>query len=470
MEIDINNIDPISFEESVGQILAKLCKAEGVPFGRADYVRSNHNKGSLVADFLLKKGCKALNCPEETLVEVKMRLTNNSFNHLKQLSDYSNTQLLVITLDFNYISLFTNNLKGRGIKIISFNELLKIADEIKEPENNRKEVQSRDFVSKLTISNNLIIEQAHEQFKRGNITLFLGAGVSASAGLPSWDKLLKNILSSSDQNPLSEDDYPAICVASFSSPIVTARHLFTPFLYLDDKNKNNVEKLIDRLKSALYPDNANKKSLLISTIVEMCKQDSTSGRRSVSSIITLNYDDLVETEMDNQNVEYELLFEEGIIHNEALPVIHVHGVLRQSEPTTGLPVLSEEEYHDLYKRSFHWSNIEMLHAFYRSTCIFIGLSMSDPNLRRLLEFVASESNGIYPHYAILPKGKLSDYNWDSPNPTKYYESSQEKEEEFLYRRIKIFKKLGVNVIWYESCKFEQIPKILKKIAGIKKND
>ena len=112
----------------------------------------------------------------------------------------------------------------------------------------------------------------------------------------------------------------------------------------------------------------------------------------------------------------------------------------------------------------------MLHAFYRSTCIFIGLSMSDPNLRRLLEFVASESNGIYPHYAILPKGKLSDYNWDSPNPTKYYESSQEKEEEFLYRRIKIFKKLGVNVIWYDSGKFEQIPKILKKIAGIRNND
>lgn len=340
MEIDINNIDPISFEDSVGQILAKLCKAEGVPFERPVHGSSKRNKGSLIADFLLEKGCTALNCPDGTLVEVKMRLTNNSFNHLKQLSDYSNSQLLVVTLDFNYISLFTNNLKGRDIRIISFNELLKIADKIEEPENDRKNIQSKDSVSKHTISNDLIIEQAHEQFKRGNITLFLGAGVSASAGLPSWDKLLKNILSSSDQNPLSEDDYPAICVASFSSPIVTARHLFTPFLYLDDKNKNSVEKLIDRLKRALYPEIADKKSLLISTIVEMCKQDSTSGRRAVSSIITLNYDDLIETEMDNQNVKYELLFEEGIIHNEALPVIHVHGVLRQSEPTTGLPVLS----------------------------------------------------------------------------------------------------------------------------------
>lgn len=227
--------------------------------------------------------------------------------------------------------------------------------------------------------------------------------------------------------------------------------------------------LIERLKSALYPDASNKESDLISTIVEMCKRVCNSGKRAVSSIITLNYDDLIETEMDKQNVDYELLFEEGIIHNEAIPVIHVHGVLRQSEPTTGLPVLSEEEYHDLYKRSFHWSNIEMLHAFYRSTCIFIGLSMSDPNLRRLLEFVASESNGIYPHYAILPKGKLSDYNWESPTPTKYYESNQAKEDEFLYRRTKIFKKLGVNVIWYDSGRYEQIPDILKRIAGIKQN-
>lgn len=464
MEFDFNNIDPISFEERVGQILTKICEVEGVQIEREKKIRIHSVKNFFRADFVLPQGCEALKCLPNTVVEIKLRLTNNSFNSLRHLIDSINTQLLVVTLDALYLNLFTDNLKGRDVRIISFSELIKVYESIKTSDDKKNNSNGSIIVPSSSSYN--IIDQAKEQFHRGNVTLFLGAGVSASAGLPSWDNLLKNILSSSDQSPLDEDDYPAICVASFSSPIITARHLFTPFLNIEDK-PNNITELIEQLKKALYPDSAKKESPLISTIVEMCKQKCISGKPSVSRIITLNYDDLIETEMDKEAVKYELIYEEGIINDEALPIIHVHGVLRQLKPNTGLPVLSEEEYHDIYKRSFHWSNIEMLHAFYRSTCIFIGLSMSDPNLRRLLEFVASESNGIYPHYAILPKGKLPDYNWDSPSPTKYYQSSPAKEEEFLYRRIKIFKKLGINVIWYESGKYEQIPVILKKIAGIK---
>ena len=69
-------------------------------------------------------------------------------------------------------------------------------------------------------------------------------------------------------------------------------------------------------------------------------------------------------------------------HN-TLPIYHVHGIIPEKGPTD-IVVFSEEEYHNRYANSYHWSNVEQLHALSRMHCFFIGLSMSDPNLRRFL--------------------------------------------------------------------------------------
>lgn len=43
----------------------------------------------------------------------------------------------------------------------------------------------------MSITKEKFIDYYVEQARRGNVSLFLGAGVSASAGLPSWATLLE---------------------------------------------------------------------------------------------------------------------------------------------------------------------------------------------------------------------------------------------------------------------------------------
>ncbi|MBP5715608.1 MAG: SIR2 family protein, partial [Bacteroidales bacterium] len=66
---------------------------------------------------------------------------------------------------------------------------------------------------------------------------------------------------------------------------------------------------------------------------------------------------------------------------------------------------------NLYFDSYSWSNIEQLHALDRNVCILIGLSMCDPNLRRLLDFSKRNQENVYPrHYVILQRKAFEDGN------------------------------------------------------------
>jgi hypothetical protein len=146
-------------------------------------------------------------------------------------------------------------------------------------------------------------------------------------------------------------------------------------------------------------------------------------------------------------------------------VIHVHGILHQDKQIVDfMPVLAEQKYHQLYMQSSNWSNVDILHAFQRTTCIFIGMSMLDPNLRRLLEFAHSQTDGSISHYAILPNKTLANYNWDSPTPTKYYSSDDAKESDFKNLQSKTLADLGVKILWYDDGDYDKVPEYINRIA------
>lgn len=429
-----------------------------------------------VVDFYLKEGCKRLEMPPGTYIEAKRKLTYSAFEHIRLILDKldKKSSFYVVTesrkpYTANHAQLFSN---AERIKFITLTE---ITDNLSEDEKKKifdnvdtNTIHSAEGLSfkktkKTSVckeSPNLTpIEIAAGEFSNGNVTLVLGAGVSASASLPDWSSLLKGLLRDANQQPLSEEDYPAICTAAYRSSIITARYLLAPLASQDDK-------IVNLLHDELYKDYQGKSSDLIRTIADMCNVRRDGSNRNVRSIITLNYDDLIEEELKKRKIPYQSVFNDGKYGSE-LPVIHVHGIIKHENPEPVVPVLSEESYHNLYRRGNSWANIELLHAFYRHTCIFIGLSMSDPNIRRLLENAQEESsNHEIRHYAILPWRQLTDYNWDSHEPHKYYQKNPNKEEAFKRRQEEVFGKLGVRVIWYDDGKFDQIPAILRKIASL----
>lgn len=121
------------------------------------------------------------------------------------------------------------------------------------------------------------------------------------------------------------------------------------------------------------------------------------------------------------------------------------------------PVLSEKEYHNLYKEAFHWSNVIQLQALARTTCFFIGLSMNDPNLRRLLDISRNGISSIDQemdkpcHYAIIERKSLSNV----PNA--------KKDKTHFELQERIMAEFGIIILWFKQGNFKEIPRLIKYI-------
>ena len=122
-------------------------------------------------------------------------------------------------------------------------------------------------------------------------------------------------------------------------------------------------------------------------------------------------------------------------------------------------VFSEEGYHKLFLEPYNWANMIQLNYLINNTCIFIGLSMTDPNLRRLLEIAAQKSLDIeerLKHYVIL---KRTEFNDDK----NFVRDDKIVKFERIYEALQesFFAELGLNIIWIDN--FSEIPNLLKKI-------
>lgn len=208
-------------------------------------------------------------------------------------------------------------------------------------------------------------------------------------------------------------------------------------------------------------------SPLIKEIASLCTPTRTGAK--VRSVITYNFDDLMERELEARNLSIRSIFEEvELAAPEELPIYHVHGFLPENRTNysnldrTTL-VFSEEGYHQIYSEAYHWSNLVQLASLKETTCLMVGLSLTDPNLRRLLE-IAAKSTDRPKHFAFLPRVSLEKFTKDDGKNVVRAPTGVSKR--FLDRHHslneEVMRELGVNVIWYES--YDEIPKILHSIG------
>ena len=162
-------------------------------------------------------------------------------------------------------------------------------------------------------------------------------------------------------------------------------------------------------------------------------------KSNMESIISYNYDDLVEQEVRKLKACHSVYDKSRPIDGDNLYVYHVHGFIPQDGDWSPI-VLGEKEYHKIYQESYNWGNVEQLHALCRSVCFFIGLSMTDPNLRRLID-ISIDGGEIEPvHYAFL---RRIEYNVP-----------------FMEKTMRGF---GVNCIWYD--KHEELPDLIESLLS-----
>ncbi len=413
-------------------------------------------------------------------------LFNSFYSRVRQ---DSNQKLVVITIKPVSALVFEemkrcNSNGDTSIVIWGLDEIYEIArmheGKVKELGNKRFELKLESIIGKKQEKwkdkRKSLIDSINGHYKDGQLSLFLGAGVSSSCGLPDWNTLLNSLMVSMLTKELNQ--HKKLENKEVSSIVERLRKVDEPSALMSARyirkgmassGSTEQTKFIEAVTEKLYGlrnENSPIDSALIKSIAAMCIPGRTGPK--VKSVITYNFDDLLERELLKREIIHRSIFEEiEIPTQDELPLYHVHGYLPQDESKhsnldKSTLVFSEEGYHKIYSEPYHWSNLVQLNNLKESTCIMIGLSMTDPNLRRLLE-IASRSIEIPKHYAFIKRIDFDVFTKeesknivDAPSSTikTFLNSHHSLNEDVLAE-------LGVNVIWYES--YDEIPSLLQDI-------
>lgn len=391
------------------------------------YKKGVRGSSQVTADLFLPNGCRVLGFPKKSIIEIKRFITSNALQSIRLIYDNSSdfNEMIVISGSFpQTIELFLQSyLEGRNIRCITINELLSLYDSNKAKihvDNNKS--LTEDDKRRATI------EYAKKEIKKDRqIVFFLGAGVSMGAGIIGWDDLLKGLT----KELYGKEDDTFIKDGEMTS-IQKGRYIIDEFAALG-------KDYVQSVKQLLYSNNPQGCDLIDSIAKYAFRLD---------SIITYNYDDLVESKINSIYGDYccPIFGDSRMKEGSVLPVYHVHGFIPQSEKAlSSTIVLGEKQYHQIYQQSYNWSNVEQIHALSRKTCFFIGLSMKDPNLRRLIDFAKTEDGEA--HHIVFIK---------------------RENEKFDKMNSRIFEEMGIRCLWLDS--YEDLPRLLNSLLPPQKNE
>jgi len=217
---------------------------------------------------------------------------------------------------------------------------------------------------------------------------------------------------------------------------------------------------------ALYSE-AGRKSIkaspLLKGLAKLClPRRSGSGLRAV---VTYNFDDLLEGYLSELGILFRSIYRDGdFADQDELGIYHVHGFLprdveRYEQLSQSLLIFSEERYHHLMLDPYSWANLVQLTAFRERTCLFVGLSMTDPNLRRLLE-ISAKSNASPKHFVILKRLDTAQFTPRKAKVRKDVIGAFASAHYGLQQNS--LKELGINVVWVED--HGEVPRLIEDLT------
>jgi len=468
------------FETFVLKLIESILEKENKPlikYPKEEFLNNDNNISFYEFDAIAPEGINGIKGP--TLIEIKSSLSTKSIQNIARIHRRNNKEfnsyLIIIgtpldNSDRNFLK------KTFDFKIYNNENQVEIWDleKIVELASNSNDISKRilnnieNEVFNLTIENarnssddwtkerDVRLEKLKQAYKNDEIVLMVGAGASKDAGVPDWSELLKDLnlsiidqkisakLTSKEKSELAD----SLVGMQNGTPLVSASYI---------KNALGNE-FVKEIKNSLYK---HVKPIKDQRLLEVIAQLSRPKRKRVGidAIITYNFDDLLEVQLNKNGVEYKSIYREGDFEIPTkLSVYHVHGFIPKKPEEyknleQALLVFSEEGYHELQIDPYSWSNIVQMKALREKTCVLVGLSGLDPNLRRLFSIHAKRFDGCK-HYIILERQFKDEMISKS---SKFQEFSK------LHHTIQedTFKEIGLNVIWYSE--HTEIPGLLEKL-------
>jgi hypothetical protein len=236
------------------------------------------------------------------------------------------------------------------------------------------------------------------------MAVFVGAGSSIEAGLPTWEELIKRLLdrAAREANLFSKPKDRRAWVKSMlqvesligAASVVEGllnKHLITVLrqeLYAGQTKWEKNLKARDYFPGPI----ANQIAYLRLTF---------EGQRRQLHIFTTNYDDLLEVALQNQPKlakKYTIYpyVRPGKEPDHPLKVRHLHGYLGRQSKTLRPVTLTEHSYY-LDRMDNFWQEPEVVSELNETPCLFLGTSLTDPNITRYLY----EAKGEQRHAVIF---------------------------------------------------------------------
>lgn len=329
-------------------------------------------------------------------------------------------------------------------------------------------------------------------WRNRQLVLFLGAGVSIPYGLPSWKNLVLELLfDQAEGTKRLGHMWPHYrrAVASWMTdyfdydPLVLARMVERDLRGRPAarSSPDQPDPFLERLRTHLYANiRQPRDKTILNAIAELIARSNT--RSGIDSVVSFNFDDLLETELQHRKIDVQPVCSADRQHGRWLRVIHAHGYIPRTGPISRPDIVfTEPDYHRLTESVFHWGLSEIVERLRKNTVLFIGLSMSDPSLRRLLD--ASRNSNIPPHWQIqkrhaiqvqdMPQA-MAEVERRARNYATLLGFDEQKKPDQLQEAVhaalhqadtydrEVFESMGVKTIWVD--RFEDVPDIVTAIA------
>lgn len=235
------------------------------------------------------------------------------------------------------------------------------------------------------------IRRIAQAIDEGEVAPLVGAGLSSACGLTDWNNLVRRmILAWRERNPtavsrrLSDDEYVQLFLDVFSGNLGVVSFLRAPGV-----RRRRTPALGDLVYPALYGDPEGNPCTPAPSQVH--RHLVALFAKHPQRIWTTNYDDLIEEAARQAHLTVRTLDPRRHRPGQGLTVAHLHGFLAPPGRDDGHPspaaspiVLAEDDYHAVAADIIGWTNREFHRLFDERRVLILGMSLGDPNLRRVL--------------------------------------------------------------------------------------